>query len=134
MYLISHHRWAPSPSPCVAPVIGCLLAGLDRKLSARMQGRVGPPILQPYYDLRKLLEKDRAAVNNVEGTYVTCALVFAIARRRHLLRRRATFCCRVFVLTLVQPVLHLGCVLHAAAPTRRSVPLARRCRSWPKSL
>ena len=62
----------------LTPVVGCLLAGLDRKLSARMQGRVGPPILQPYYDLRKLLEKDRAAVNNVEGTYITCALVFAI--------------------------------------------------------
>ena len=62
----------------LAPVVGCLLAGLDRKLSARMQGRVGPPILQPYYDVRKLLEKDRAAVNNVEGTYITCALVFAI--------------------------------------------------------
>ena len=46
----------------LAPVVGCLLAGLDRKLSARMQGRVGPPILQPYYDVRKLLEKDRAAV------------------------------------------------------------------------
>lgn len=62
----------------LAPVVGCLLAGLDRKLSARMQGRVGPPILQPYYDVRKLLEKDRAAVNNVEGTYITCALAFAI--------------------------------------------------------
>ena len=62
----------------LAPVVGCLLAGLDRKLSARMQGRVGPPILQPYYDVRKLLEKDRAAVNNVEGIYITCALVFAI--------------------------------------------------------
>ena len=62
----------------LAPVVGGLLAGLDRKLSARMQGRVGPPILQPYYDVRKLLEKDRAAVNNVEGTYITCALAFAI--------------------------------------------------------
>ena len=62
----------------LAPVVGCLLAGLDRKISARMQGRVGPPILQPYYDVRKLLEKDRAAVNSVEGTYITCALFFAI--------------------------------------------------------
>ena len=42
----------------VAPVLGCLLAGLDRKISARMQGRVGPPLLQPYYDVRKLIEKD----------------------------------------------------------------------------
>ena len=34
----------------LAPIIGCFLAGLDRKISARMQGRVGPPLLQPYYD------------------------------------------------------------------------------------
>ena len=40
------------------PVIGCLLAGLDRIISARMQGRVGPPLLQPYYDVRKLFEKE----------------------------------------------------------------------------
>ena len=62
----------------LAPVIGCLLAGLDRKISARMQGRVGPPILQPYYDVRKLLEKDHVAVNSSEGVYVTFALLFAI--------------------------------------------------------
>ena len=43
-----------------------------------MQGRVGPPILQPYYDVRKLLEKEHASVNAAEGVYVTCALVFAV--------------------------------------------------------
>ena len=52
----------------VAPVLGCLLAGLDRKISARMQGRVGPPLLQPYYDVRKLIEKDNESVNSTEGT------------------------------------------------------------------
>ena len=46
----------------LAPILGCLLAGLDRKISARMQGRVGPPLLQPYYDVRKLIEKDDVAV------------------------------------------------------------------------
>ena len=35
----------------LAPLVGGLLDGLDRKLSARMQGRVGPPLLQPFYDL-----------------------------------------------------------------------------------
>lgn len=60
-----------------APVLGCLLAGLDRIISARMQGRVGPPILQPYYDVRKLLGKERVSVNSVEHTYIVCALVFA---------------------------------------------------------
>ena len=61
----------------IAPVVGCLLAGLDRVISARMQGRVGPPVLQPYYDVRKLFEKESVAVNSVERTYVACALLFA---------------------------------------------------------
>ena len=60
----------------VAPVVGCLLAGLDRIISARMQGRVGPPLLQPYYDVRKLIEKDDVSVSGVDGVYMTCALVF----------------------------------------------------------
>ena len=59
-----------------APIIGCLLAGLDRIISARMQGRVGPPLLQPYYDVRKLIEKDDVTVSGVDGVYMTCALVF----------------------------------------------------------
>lgn len=62
----------------LAPVVGCLIAGLDRKISARMQGRVGPPLLQPYYDVRKLIEKDNVSVNSTEGVYVTCALVFTM--------------------------------------------------------
>lgn len=41
----------------LAPFLGGLLEGLDRKISARMQGRVGPPILQPFYDLVKLTKK-----------------------------------------------------------------------------
>lgn len=61
-----------------APILGCLLDGIDRKVSARMQGRVGPPLLQPYYDVRKLLEKERASVNTVEGTYIACSLFFAL--------------------------------------------------------
>ena len=36
---------------------GLLLAGIDRKLVARMQKRVGPPILQPFYDFFKLCGK-----------------------------------------------------------------------------
>lgn len=61
----------------VAPILGCFLAGLDRIISARMQGRVGPPLLQPYYDVRKLLEKENVSVNSAEWTYIVCALVFA---------------------------------------------------------
>jgi len=36
-----------------------LYEGLSRKLTARVQSRQGPPILQPYYDILKLLGKDR---------------------------------------------------------------------------
>ena len=49
----------------LAPVGGGLLAGLDRKLAARMQRRVGPPVVQPFYDVLKLFEKERIAVNGV---------------------------------------------------------------------
>lgn len=39
-------------------VVGMLLCGIDRKLVARMQKRVGPPILQPFYDFFKLCGKE----------------------------------------------------------------------------
>lgn len=61
-----------------APVLGCLLSGVDRIVSARMQGRVGPPLLQPYYDVRKLLSKENVSVNASESVYITCALVFTL--------------------------------------------------------
>ena len=39
-------------------VFGVLRAGIDRKLVARMQRRVGPPILQPWYDFVKCCAKE----------------------------------------------------------------------------
>lgn len=62
----------------LAPVAGLLLAGADRKLSARLQSRKGPPILQPYYDVRKFLEKERSATNKVQDLYLGCFLMFMI--------------------------------------------------------
>ena len=37
---------------------GLLLCGIDRKVVAKMQKRVGPPLLQPFYDFFKLLGKE----------------------------------------------------------------------------
>ncbi len=37
-----------------APFVGALLAGVDRKITARMQGRRGPSVLQPFWDVEKL--------------------------------------------------------------------------------
>lgn len=42
----------------IGGVFGMLYRGIDRKLVAHMQGRVGPPIVQPFRDVRKLLMKE----------------------------------------------------------------------------
>jgi formate hydrogenlyase subunit 4 len=62
----------------LAPLIGGLLAGLDRIVTARMQSRVGPPVLQPFYDVFKLFSKRRIAVNNFQNFYMLCFLAFVI--------------------------------------------------------
>ena len=59
-------------------VFGCLIAGVDRIITARMQGRVGPPLLQPYYDVRKLLAKENRSLNGFMGYYLVLSLIFAI--------------------------------------------------------
>jgi ech hydrogenase subunit B len=41
----------------LAPMLGGLLYGGERVLRARMQRRMGPPLLQPFYDMFKLMEK-----------------------------------------------------------------------------
>ena len=61
-----------------APIVGGVLAGLDRKVSARMQGRVGPPVLQPFYDVFKLTEKEGITVNKVQDFYVFCFFLFIV--------------------------------------------------------
>lgn len=38
--------------------LGFLYKGLDRKLAARLQGRIGPPLRQPVLDVLKLLVKE----------------------------------------------------------------------------
>jgi len=39
-------------------IVGLLYMGIDRKIVARMQSRIGPPIVQPYLDVSKLLMKE----------------------------------------------------------------------------
>jgi len=43
------------PGLIFAGVIGGLLAWFDRKITAKVQFRKGPPVLQPFYDFLKLL-------------------------------------------------------------------------------
>ncbi len=51
----------------LAPLIGGLLEGIDRKISARMQRRVGPPLLQPFYDVIKLWKKQIIVVSRAQA-------------------------------------------------------------------
>lgn len=59
-------------------VLGGLLAGFDRILTARMQSRKGPPLPQPFYDVLKLLGKRTMVVNNYQIFYVACFLIFVV--------------------------------------------------------
>jgi len=63
----------------LAPFVGGLLAGLDRKLSAKMQRRVGPPVLQPFYDVGKLFQKEKQTPTRFQDFYVLLFVVFVIA-------------------------------------------------------
>jgi len=42
----------------VGAFFGMVYRGIDRKVVAHMQGRVGPPIVQPFRDVQKLLMKE----------------------------------------------------------------------------
>ena len=61
-----------------APIIGGVLSGLDRKISARMQSRVGPPILQPFYDFIKLWGKEPFIANRFQPMLAFGYFAFAM--------------------------------------------------------
>lgn len=62
----------------LAPLIGCFFAGVDRKLTAKLQGRVGPRLLQPWYDFRKLLAKENVVVNKNQNMYILFYFIFIV--------------------------------------------------------
>jgi ech hydrogenase subunit B len=90
-----------------APIIGCIYAGIDRKITARLQGRVGPPLLQPYYDVRKLLSKDNMIVNGSQNFYVVIYLIFIILSLLMLVLK-ADFLMIIFVYTVASLALIVG--------------------------
>jgi ech hydrogenase subunit B len=61
-----------------APLAGGLIAGLDRKVSARMQSRWGPPVLQPFYDVLKLLRKENIVVRRSQSFYIVFFFIFTV--------------------------------------------------------
>lgn len=49
---------------CIGIFFGLLYKGVDRVLHARMQMRVGPPVTQPFMDVRKLFIKENLVPEN----------------------------------------------------------------------
>jgi len=70
--------WLAIAFVLLGPVVGALLAGIDRRLTARMQSRQGPPILQPVYDVLKLFEKDTLVVTRLQTLYLWFFLFFMV--------------------------------------------------------
>jgi ech hydrogenase subunit B len=91
----------------VAPLIGGLVAGIDRKITAHMQGRVGPSILQPFWDVGKLFEKENAVVNETQFFYAICYVIF-MAFTGALFFAGANLLLVIFALTLAGIFLVLG--------------------------
>lgn len=61
-----------------APLLGGLLAGWDRRISARMQARLGPPLLQPFYDVFKLCQKENVVVRRSQNHFIVFFLLLVI--------------------------------------------------------
>lgn len=70
--------WLTLVALLLAPVWGAVVQGIDRKLTARLQGRKGPPIFQPFYDIVKLLRKQPIAANRIQIIYAFLHLAFMI--------------------------------------------------------
>lgn len=62
----------------LAPFVGGLLAGIDRKITAKMQGRKGPSVFQAFYDVRKLLSKEILMMNREQFVFAASFLIFVV--------------------------------------------------------
>ncbi|RQD66594.1 MAG: NADH-quinone oxidoreductase subunit H [Desulfonatronovibrio sp. MSAO_Bac4] len=72
---MSNFLWALT-AIILAPAMGALISGIDRKLTAWFQGRVGPPVYQPFLDTIKLLSKEKNIVNSRQ---MICVLVYLLS-------------------------------------------------------
>jgi formate hydrogenlyase subunit 4 len=87
-----------------------LYEGVLRKLTAKIQSRQGPPLIQPYYDLLKLLGKDnidsagtwpfRTAPLLALASILTAAAIIPFGFRTHVLAGRTDVILVVYLLTL----------------------------------
>jgi len=66
-------------------LLGMIYKGLDRKLAAQMQGRIGPPIRQPFYDFGKLMIKENVVPEHAIGWLYNLMPILALVASATLL-------------------------------------------------
>ena len=62
-----NNLWIPILLIILAPLIGGLVYGFERIVKARMQRRIGPPVLQPFYDFLKLADKRKMIIHSAHA-------------------------------------------------------------------
>lgn len=62
----------------LAPFAGALIEGIGRKFAAALQGKRSPSLMQPFYDIKKLREKDDGE-KYIHEYYIKIFLLFMIA-------------------------------------------------------
>jgi formate hydrogenlyase subunit 4 len=90
-----------------APILGGIIIGLDRKITARMQSRVGPPVLQPFYDVLKLFEKENIVVTRSQNFFVFAYLLL-MALTGIMFFSGGDLLLVIFAMTLAEVFLVLG--------------------------
>lgn len=101
----------------LAPILGALLSGLDRKLTARMQGRKGPSIWQAFYDFSKLLRKQTLEVSRYQFMLLLSFLVLVVGT--------GTLFFGGFDLLLVFFLLTTACMFYVLAATVTNSPYSQ---------
>ncbi len=111
------------PGLLFTAVAGLLTSWVDRKVTALVQMRVGPPFLQPFYDIRKLLIKETCVPEGgAIGLFLLAPLlgfaavtVASMILWRSLLNFEATFVGDLIVLIYLLMVPALGVILGSFA-------------------
>ncbi len=111
------------PGLLFTAVAGLITSWVDRKVTARVQMRVGPPFLQPFYDLGKLMVKDTIVpAGGSIGVFLLAPLLGLAAATlvstilwRALLFPQATFVGDLIVLLSLLEVPALAAILGAFA-------------------
>jgi len=97
--------------------IAPLFEGVIRKITARVQSRQGPPVIQPYFDILKLLGKQDIHAGNVAfriapiiafASIIGVIAFFPFGHRANLLTRYADIITVIYLLTLGGVAVMLG--------------------------